>query len=103
MPGCGVYPASITTIELAEDMLIRLVRWKTYVNDERLLYIKRETMRGPEPIEVFDTRKPQKVVEYLALRKNSNPEEVRERRAAFREAKMSQDKINGDAYDLNER
>lgn len=85
--GCGVYPASITALELTEGM-IRLVRWKEKVNDEGVLYIKRETMRGPEPIEAFDIRKPKEVVEYLAQLKIQRTKKERETRAAFREEEM---------------
>lgn len=101
--GCGIYPASITAIELTEGC-IRLVRWKTYVNDTGLLYIKRETMRGPEPIEAFDTRKPQGVVEYLAKRKKHRTQTDRKERAAFREEQMDDHEVHeeneeADSYD----
>ncbi|MFL2099035.1 metallophosphoesterase [Marinilactibacillus psychrotolerans] len=85
--GCGIYPSSITAIELSEGM-VRLVRWKEEVNDEGLLYIKRETMRGPEPVELFDIRKPKEVVEYLAKLKMQRTKKSREKRAAFREEEM---------------
>ncbi|WP_208560360.1 metallophosphoesterase [Marinilactibacillus kalidii] len=85
--GCGIYPASITALELSEGM-IRLVRWKEKVNEEGVLYIERETMRGPEPIELFDIRKPKEVVEYLAKRKLQKTKKEREERAAFREKQM---------------
>ncbi|MFO8069017.1 MAG: serine/threonine protein phosphatase [Alkalibacterium sp.] len=89
--GCGIYPSSITAIELTEGM-IRLVRWKEYVNNKGFLYIKRETMRGPEPIEAFDTRKPQSVVEYLSEQKKERvSKKTREERAAFREEEMRED------------
>lgn len=85
--GCGIYPASITALELTEGM-IRLVRWKEVVNDDGFLQIKRETMRGPEPIESFDIRKPKEVVEYLAKLKIQRTKKGREERAAFREEDM---------------
>jgi hypothetical protein len=47
-------------------------------------------MRGPEPIEAFDTRKPQGVVEYLAMRKKQRTKKSREERAAFREEQMDE-------------
>lgn len=85
--GCGIYPASITALELSEGM-IRLVRWKEKVNEEGQLFIERETMRGPEPIELFDIRKPKEVVEYLAKLKLQRTKKEREDRAAFREKNM---------------
>lgn len=85
--GCGIYPASITALELSEGM-IRLVRWKEEVAEDGALYIKRETMRGPEPIELFDIRKPKEVVEYLAKLKVQRTKKTRDQRAAFREDKM---------------
>lgn len=85
--GCGIYPASITALELTEGM-IRLVRWKEKVDENGKLYIKRETMRGPEPVEAFDIRKPKEVVEYLAELKIQRTKKTREKRAAFREEEM---------------
>lgn len=85
--GCGIYPASITALEISEGM-IRLVRWKEKVDDEGVLYIQRETMRGPEPVERFDIRKPRKVAEYLAELKLKRTKKEREERAAFREEGM---------------
>ncbi|WP_225744429.1 metallophosphoesterase [Marinilactibacillus sp. Marseille-P9653] len=85
--GCGIYPASITAIELSEGM-VRLVRWKEKVNEEGQLYIERETMRGPEPVELFDIRKPKEVVEYLAKLKLQRTKKEREDRASFREKHM---------------
>lgn len=85
--GCGIYPASITAIELSEGM-IRLVRWKEKVDENGNLFIKRETMRGPEPVEAFDTRKPKEVVDYLAEKKMRRTKKEREERAAFREQDM---------------
>ncbi|GAA0358306.1 hypothetical protein GCM10008932_08760 [Alkalibacterium iburiense] len=85
--GCGIYPASITAIELTEGM-IRLVRWKEKVDEQGVLHIKRETMRGPEPIESFDIRKPKEVIEYLAKLKIQRTKKERETRAAFREEEI---------------
>jgi UDP-2,3-diacylglucosamine pyrophosphatase LpxH len=53
--GCCIYPTSITAIEITGGN-IQLVRWKIRVNPDGLLYIKREIMRGPNPIEKFDLR-----------------------------------------------
>lgn len=85
--GCCIYPTSITALELTEGM-IRLVRWKEKVNEDGVLYIERETRRGPEPVEAFDTRKPREVVEYLAKLKIERTKPEREKRAAFREEEM---------------
>lgn len=85
--GCGIYPASITAIELTEGM-IRLVRWKEIAGEDGVLRIKRETMRGPEPIESFDIRKPREVVQYLAKLKTERTKAEREKRAASREKEI---------------
>lgn len=85
--GCGIYPASITALELSEGM-IRLVRWKERANEDGMLYIRRETMRGPEPLEAFDTRKPKEVVDYLAKLRVERTKEERQERASFREKEM---------------
>ncbi|HEX5351280.1 MAG TPA: hypothetical protein VFW58_06615, partial [Trichococcus sp.] len=53
--GCCIYPTSITAIEITGGQ-IQLVRWKTRVNEDGLLQIKREVMRGPDPIGKFDIR-----------------------------------------------
>lgn len=53
--GCCIYPTSITVIEITGGT-IQLVRWKTRVNQDGLHYVKREVMRGPDPIEKFDIR-----------------------------------------------
>lgn len=88
--GCGIYPASITALELTEGM-IRLVRWKEKVDENGNLRIRRETMRGPEPIENFDTRKPKEVIEYLSELKLQRTKAKREERASFREDDMGKD------------
>lgn len=85
--GCGIYPASITALELSEGMM-RLVRWKEKVDENGKLFIKRETMRGPEPVEAFDIRKPKEVVEYLAEKKMRRTKAERTERASFREKDM---------------
>lgn len=53
--GCCVYPAELTAIELA-DGEIQLVRWHVEANDEGLLHVVREVMRGPAPISRFAMR-----------------------------------------------
>ncbi len=53
--GCCIYPTSITGIEITRG-LIQLVRWRTSYNQQGLLQIKKEVMRGPEPIEKFNIR-----------------------------------------------
>lgn len=85
--GCCIYPTTITALELTEGM-IRLVRWKEKVTEDGALYIKRETMRGPEPIEAFDIRKPKEMVEYMAKLRIEKTKGERETRAAFREDEM---------------
>lgn len=52
------------------------------------MHIKRETIRGPEPIEFFDIHKPKEVIEYLAKLKIQRTKKEREIRAAFREEKI---------------
>jgi UDP-2,3-diacylglucosamine pyrophosphatase LpxH len=53
--GCCIYPTIISGIEISEGS-IRLVRWKTLVNEEGILQINRAILRGSEPIEKFDIR-----------------------------------------------
>ncbi len=53
--GCCIYPTIISGIEISEGS-IRLVRWKTLVNEEGILQINRAVLRGSEPIEKFDIR-----------------------------------------------
>ncbi len=56
--GCCVYPTIITAIEI-QNGEIRLVRWKIKVDELGGLNVKRDTMRGPAPIESFDIREKQ--------------------------------------------
>lgn len=54
--GCCIYPTSITGIELADGM-VQLVSWRTSFNEQGMLYIKKDVMRGPVPIDRFDMRR----------------------------------------------
>lgn len=54
--GCCVYPTIITAIEL-EGETIQLVRWKIKGNEEGVLNIVREIMRGPAHVSEFDMRR----------------------------------------------
>ena len=53
--GCGVYPASITAIEI-ENGLIQLVSWRVVPDSDGVLQVIRNVLRGPEPVEKFDMR-----------------------------------------------
>lgn len=53
--GSCVYPSSITNIEITGG-LIQLVRWRVLPNEKGVLQIKREILRGPNPIEEYDIR-----------------------------------------------
>lgn len=54
--GSCVYPTHITNIEIAGGM-IQLVRWRVLPNQDGELQIKREILRGPNPIEEYDLSK----------------------------------------------
>lgn len=53
--GCCIYPTTITGIEIAGGT-VQLVRWRTHFNDEGMLQIKKEILRGPGRLESFDIR-----------------------------------------------
>jgi len=52
--GC-ITPSSITGIEITGGF-IQLVMWKTLYNEDGVLQIKKQILRGPDPIEKFDIR-----------------------------------------------
>ena len=52
--GC-ISPASITGIEITGGF-IQLVRWRTTANEDGVLQIQKQVLRGPDPIEKFDIR-----------------------------------------------
>lgn len=53
--GCCIYPTTITGIEIAGGN-VQLVRWRTHYNEDGLLQIKKEILRGPGNLEKFDIR-----------------------------------------------
>ena len=53
--GCCLYPTSITGIEIVGG-IIQLVRWRTIANEDGVLQIIRDNLRGPDPIKKFDIR-----------------------------------------------
>lgn len=53
--GCCIYPTSITGLEIT-GRLVQLVRWRTLYNEDGLLQIRREVLRGPKPLDRFDIR-----------------------------------------------
>ncbi|WP_027108916.1 metallophosphoesterase [Lacticigenium naphthae] len=57
--GCCIYPQYITALEIKNEE-IQLVRWQVKVDQKGSLSIKREVMRGPEPISEFDIREDKK-------------------------------------------
>ena len=55
--GCCVYPTIITALELNGE-IIQLVRWKIKANEDGLLNVVREVMRGPAHVSEFDMKHP---------------------------------------------
>ena len=53
--GCCIYPDSITGIEIADNCIMS-VRWRVVPNEEGLLQIVRDVIRGPEPLCKYDMR-----------------------------------------------
>lgn len=53
--GCCIYPTSITGIEMVGNV-VQLVRWRTLYNEQGLLQIQKDIMRGPDPLGKFDIR-----------------------------------------------
>jgi UDP-2,3-diacylglucosamine pyrophosphatase LpxH len=53
--GCCIYPTTVTGIEIISGM-IQLVRWKTSYNEDGLLRIQKEVLRGPDRLGKFDIR-----------------------------------------------
>lgn len=47
--GCGVYPDSMTVIEIVRNK-ISLIRWNIRVNEQGILQVKRNVINGPERI-----------------------------------------------------
>lgn len=52
--GC-IYPSSITGIEITGGF-IQLIRWRTVSTEDGVLQIKKDVLRGPDPISKFDIR-----------------------------------------------
>lgn len=50
--GCCVYAASITAIEL-ENAALALVCWQVTANEEGVLQVRRQLLRGPRPLQEF--------------------------------------------------
>jgi len=53
--GCCIYPTRITAIEIT-DGNIQLVQWTTIANENGILQVQKEIIRGPNPIGEFDIR-----------------------------------------------
>lgn len=53
--GCGVYPDSITAIEIVENK-ITLVRWNIRTNKQGMLQVKRNVINGPASIHTKDRK-----------------------------------------------
>ncbi|OHW63350.1 calcineurin-like phosphoesterase superfamily domain protein [Andreesenia angusta] len=51
--GCCIYPTIITAIEIVGGN-IQLVRWEVRANSDGLLKVRRDIMRGPDPVGKFD-------------------------------------------------
>lgn len=54
--GCCVYPTSITNIEITCGE-IQLVKWSVLPDEDGVLQIRRQILRGPNPIENYDISK----------------------------------------------
>jgi len=54
--GCCLYPTSITNIEITGGE-IQLVQWKVLPDEDGVLQIRRQILRGPNPIEKYDISK----------------------------------------------
>ncbi|MGL5151760.1 MAG: metallophosphoesterase, partial [Clostridium sp.] len=50
--GCCVIPYFINTIEIARNM-ISMVKWEVKGREDNSLYIKREIINGPQPLECY--------------------------------------------------
>ena len=50
--GCCVFPSSITTIEI-KNGLISLVKWRIEVDNNNILFVKKNIIGGPEKIEKY--------------------------------------------------
>lgn len=53
--GCGVYPDSLTCIEIVRNR-ISLVRWNIRSNDQGILQVKRNVINGPSTIHTKDRK-----------------------------------------------
>ena len=51
--GCCIHTKGITGIEILEGKIL-MVEWRIRVDQEGILHIERNVMRGPEPIENYD-------------------------------------------------
>lgn len=51
--GCCIYPTIITAIEIVGGN-IQLVRWEVRANIDGVLKVRRDIMRGPDPVGKFD-------------------------------------------------
>lgn len=53
--GSCIYPTRITAMELVGEQ-IQAVQWRTVANQQGVLEVQREVLRGPDPISKFDIR-----------------------------------------------
>lgn len=53
--GCCIYPTIVTAIEIVSGS-IQLIRWEVRADSEGALKVRRDIMRGPDPVGKFDIR-----------------------------------------------